>query len=125
MKSLKERLKSQHYTKKEINGITFTIKKMDYLEFQRLAGKVKSGNADFEIELILSCIKDVTGLKVRDIAENQAEFTETELNEVLEFDLEYVQIYLGKNQEVLVQLYESIAKDFVEFTEISLKKKNS
>ena len=23
---------------------------MDYLEFQRLAGKVKSGNADFEIE---------------------------------------------------------------------------
>ena len=98
---------------------------MDYLEFQRLAGKVKSGNADFEIELILSCIKDVSGLKARDIAENLSEFTETELNEVLEFDLEYVQMYLGKNQEVLVQLYESIAKDFVEFTEIASKKKNN
>ena len=125
MKSLKERLKSQQYTKKEINGITFTIKKMDYLEFQRLVAKVKGSSSDFEIELILSCIKEVKGLKARDIAENHSEFTETELNEELEFDIEYVQMYLGKNQEVLIQLYESIAKDFVEFTEIASKKKNN
>jgi hypothetical protein len=125
MKSIKERLKAQQYITKEVNGVTFTLKKMDYLEFQRLASRLKRNSTDFEIELILSCIKNTTGLKIKHVAEKLEDFTPTELETDLEYDIEYVQMYLGKNQEVLVTLYESIAKDFLEFTEQANKKKEN
>ncbi len=123
MKSIKERLTAQKYIVKEIDNVKFTLKKMDYLEFQRLASRLKRNSTDFEIELILSCIKNVEGIKVKHITDNFDDFTPTELEEGLEFELEYVQMFLGKNQEVLVTLYESIAKDFLDFTEKSTKKK--
>ncbi len=125
MKSIKDRLKAQQYITKEINGVIFTLKKMDYLEFQRLASRLKRNSTDFEIELILSCIKNAAGIKIKDVAEKIEDFSPTELDTNLEYDPEYVQMYLGKNQEVLVGLYESIAKDFLEFTEQANKKKEN
>lgn len=126
MSSIKTKLKAQQYQVKEVNGVKFTLKKMDFLQFQRLAGKLKNSettSSDFEIELILSCITNATGIKVKDIAENKDEFSEIELEEVLDYDKEYVEMFLGKNQDVLIELYKVIAEDFLTFTEKANKKK--
>ena len=123
MSTLKDKIKAQQYKKVTLNEIEFTIKKMDYLEFQRLASKVRSGATDFEIEIILSAIKDVKGIKTKDVVESTDGFTAEELEELLEFDREYIQIYLGKNQEVLVELYNVVVQDFMKFTEEKNKKK--
>jgi len=123
MKDLKQRITTQQFKKHTIKDIEFTLKKMDALEFQRLAVKMKSGQTDFEIEIILGAIRDVKGLKVKDVIESQEGFTAEELEESLSFDREYLQIYLGKNQETLVELYTLVIKDFVNFTEDKSKKK--
>lgn len=116
MASIKDRLKAQKFIKVEVDGIEFLVKKMDYLEFQGLVGKIKRGDSNVEIELILSAVKDVKGLKTKDVAENVEDFTAEELEETLDFDREYLQMYLGKNQEALVALYGKVVNDFVEFT---------
>ena len=123
MTTLKEKIKSQQYSKYKINDIEFTLKKMDALEFQRLASKIKGGNSDFEIEIILNSIKDVKWLKTKDVIDSEEGFTAEELDEELGFDLEYVQIFLGKNQEILVNLYSETVKDFIKYTEDKSKKK--
>jgi hypothetical protein len=122
MKDLKKRIVNQQFKKVTFDGIEFVIKKMDALIYQMLAIKIKSGAANFEINIILDAIKDVKGLKVKHVVDSVEEFTAEELDSDLAFDNEYLQIYLGKNQETLIELYTLVSKDFMEFNENNSKK---
>lgn len=123
--SLKDRIVATKFKDFEIKGITFKLKKFDALELQRLAIKTKSNPDEVEIEIILNSIKAYKGLKLKDIIESEEGFTAKELDEDLPFDREYLEMYLGKNQDVLIEIYQSIAKDFVSYTDNQQKKTTS
>lgn len=123
--SLKDRIKKTQFKEVTINDVTFTLKKCDALEIQRILIKSKGTTDDLEIPLILNAIKDYKGIKTSDLVESEEGFTAKELDELVPFDREYLEMYLGKNQQVLIDLYQIIVKDFIDYTAEKEKKSQS
>lgn len=122
--SLKDRIKKTQFKEVVIGNVTFTLKKYDALELQKLIIKNRNKSDDIEIPLILNAIKSYKGIKLSDLVDSSENFTADEYDSEVDFDLEYLEIYLGRNQDVLIKLYELIIKDFVDYTEEKTKKAN-
>ena len=123
--SLKDRIKKTQFKEVVIGNISFTLKKTDALELQRLLLKNKGNTDDLEIPLILNAIKDYKGIKTSDLVDSEEGFTAKELDEEVAFDKEYLEIFLGKNQNILIELYQQIVKDFIDYTADKEKKLQS
>lgn len=91
----------------DIDGYSFEFAILNGVELMRFANSLqKDPNGFIQLDIIFKTVTNYKGIKVKDIVDEAPEGFNME--DEVPFDRETFEIFLGRNQTMIVKLYEAI-----------------
>jgi hypothetical protein len=112
-KNLKDRVKQQKSKYITIDGFEFQLTALNGIDMTRMAFIARSNpNKQIEVEMILESITDYKNIKVKDLL---VDCSPEEAEDEVPFDKDLLSEFLGRNQEIMIKLYEEIGTRMEEY----------
>lgn len=123
VKDLLNRAKKERQDTVTIGEYEFELKILNELDVMNLALKQRNnGEFAFETSLVLNSVVNYKNVKVKDIL---SDCTDEEANNEVEFNREVLEIFLGRNQSVILELFKAVSSKMAEAEEKKNKQKKT